>query len=336
MVLLATLERCHPVKQILTTVALVVVCVGAAVADTAARATAGHQRAGTERPGIRVAITVDDLPGGGPEVAGYTHVRIVREIIATLQAHHVQHVVGFVVGSMVEGSPERRDAMNAWVQAGFEVGNHTYSHKKLDELGLDGYMQDILANRPIVDALQKQAGQAHAYFRFPYLEEGRNEQERNALRRFLTAQHYTLARVSLGFDDTDWADPYLRCLQTGDTAALETLRQTYLDNALAYLKWSRVAAREVFRRQIPQVLLLHANVPGAKNLDALLTAYEQAGVRFISLEEALAEPAYTARYDLNGGSLFARASLRLARPTPPALVEPEALLELVCRCSQGS
>ncbi len=278
-----------------------------------------------------MAITVDDLPGGGPEVGGYTHARIVREIIATLQAHHVKHAVGFVVGSMLEGQPERRAALDAWVQAGYEVGNHTFSHDKIEELGLDGYMKDILANRELVDELAKRVGQHREFFRFPYLEEGRTEHERKTLARFLAAQHYTVARVSVCFNDTDWADPYLRCLQKGDDSALQTLRQSYLDNAMAYLKWSVVAAREVFGHSIPQVLLVHPNVPAAQNLDALLTAYEQAGVRFVSLEEALTEPAYTASYDMNGDNLFERASRRLGRPHPPELVEPAALLDLVCR-----
>jgi peptidoglycan/xylan/chitin deacetylase (PgdA/CDA1 family) len=286
---------------------------------------------GPKRPTIRMAITLDDLPGGGPEVAGYTHARILRDIIAILKAHHVSHAVGFVVGSMLENQPERRAALADWVQAGFEVGNHTYSHDTLAELGVDGYIKDILKNRPVVDALEQRTRQRHKYFRYPYLEEGRTENERKALRRFLHEQHYTVARVSVRFSDTDWADPYLRCLQKGDEASLETLGQTYLENAAAYLAWSVAAAREVFGHAIPQVLLLHPTVAAAKNLDAVLSAYEHAGVRYISLEEALAEPAYTGHYDVSGDNLISRASRSLGRPRPPDLVEPAALLDLVCR-----
>jgi len=283
-----------------------------------------------EHPPVRLAITVDDLPGGGPEVNGYTHVQIVKDVVATLRAHHVQHAVGFVVGSMLEARPERKEAIDAWVQAGFEVGNHTYSHDKIDEVGLESYEKDILADRVVVDALEKRTAQRQRYFRFPYLEEGSTPVERRALRRLLAAQHYTVVRASVTFSDTDWADAYLRCSERGDDTALGVLRQTYVENGVAQLDWSVAAAREVLGRSIPLVLLLHANVPTAKTLDALLSAYEHLGVRYVSLEEALRDPAYTAYYDEPGGNLFDQASRHFRRPHPPSLVEPDDLIDLLC------
>jgi peptidoglycan-N-acetylglucosamine deacetylase len=286
---------------------------------------------GAERRTIRLAITVDDLPGGGPEVPGYTHVQIVKDIVAVLRSHHVQHAAGFVVGSMLATRPERREAIEAWVQAGFEVGNHTYSHDKIEELGLDGYMKDILANREVVDPLEKRTGQRRSYFRFPYLEEGATPGERKALWHLLADQHYTVVRASVTFSDTDWADAYRRCWERGDTGTIDALRTSYLENAVAELRWAVAAAREVLGHSIPQVLLLHANVPTAKTLDALLTAYERLGVRYVSLEDALREPAYTTYYDEPGGNLFDQASLHLRRPHPPELVEPDDLIEHLCR-----
>src|SRR5262249_21184664 len=78
---------------------------------------------------IPMALTVDDLPGGGPEVGEFTHLRIVSDIVAQLHAHHVQHATGFIVGSMLDGHPDRQAALDAWVDGGYEVGNHTFSHR---------------------------------------------------------------------------------------------------------------------------------------------------------------------------------------------------------------
>jgi peptidoglycan/xylan/chitin deacetylase (PgdA/CDA1 family) len=280
---------------------------------------------------IHLAITVDDLPGSGPENGDFTHVRIVSDIITTLRAHQAVRPVGFVVGGMLEGRPERQAALDAWVDAGFEVGNHTYSHQSLDELGLEAYLQDIKKNRAVVDPLEERSGQHEQYFRYPYLEEGRTDQERRTLTRFLASQHYLVARVSLDFSDWAWANAYGRCMQRADTQALDLLQQSYLENAMAYLVWSVAAAREVVGRAVPQVLLLHANVATAMNLDALLTAYEKAGVRYVTLEEALSDPIYSASYDRSGGSVFGQASGQLKRPHPPYLVRPLALLDLACR-----
>jgi peptidoglycan/xylan/chitin deacetylase (PgdA/CDA1 family) len=280
---------------------------------------------------IPLAITVDDLPGGGPETGEYTHVRIVQEIVATLQAHHVAHPTGFVVGEMLEDRPERQAALDTWVNAGFDVGNHTYSHRSIAEIGLTAYEEDIRRNRAVVDALEERSGQKHQYFRYPYLEEGRTEQERHALTRFLATQHYTVARVSLDFSDWAWAGAYTRCIQRGDSKeALRLLRESYLDNAMAYLVWSVAAAHAVVGHAVPQVLLLHANVATAINLDALLTAYENTGVRYISLQEALADPIYSASYEMSGGTVFGQMSNLRGRPHPPYLVRPLPLLDLAC------
>ena len=283
------------------------------------------------RHSIALSVTVDDLPGGGPEQGAFTHVRIVDDIIATLQAHHVTRPTGFVVGSMLEGRPERQAALDAWVNAGFEVGNHTYSHRSIDEIGLPAYVEDIKRNREVVDALEARSGQKRRFFRYPYLEEGRNEHERRVLERFLTSQHYRLARVSLDFSDWAWASAYARCMRSDDAVAMSLLQQSYLENAMAYLVWSVAAGHAVVGHAVPQVLLLHANVATALNLDALLTAYESAGVHYVSLPEALADPIYTDHYAISGGTVFGQASDRRGRPHPPYLTRPLALLDLACR-----
>jgi peptidoglycan/xylan/chitin deacetylase (PgdA/CDA1 family) len=280
---------------------------------------------------IRLAISVDDLPGGGPEIGELTHPRILEEIIAVLRAHHVQRPVGFVVGSMLEGHPERQAALDGWVEAGFEVGNHTYSHRSINEIGLEAYLADIERNRPIVDALERRTGQSGRYFRYPYLEEGRTESERKALAHFFAVQRYTVARVSIDFADWAWAGPHGRCLEREDDHAIELLASSYILNASAFLNWSVAASHQVFGRAIPHVLLLHANIATAHNLDALLTTYQSAGVHYVSLAEALSDPAYTASYAWSGSNVFAQASRELKRPHPPWFPRPLELLDLACR-----
>lgn len=288
------------------------------------------QQASSARGAIQVAITVDDLPGGGPEVHGYTHVQMLKDIVATLQSHRVPRAAGFIVGQMLEAHPERNEGLEAWMNAGFLVGNHTYSHEKIAQLGTSRFMEDIVKNRVVVDPLERRSGQLHSYFRFPYLEEGENHKERRALWQLLQSQRYTLARPSVTFGDTDWADAYLRCQAQGDQESLAALDRSYLDNAVAHLHWSIAAAHEVLGRAIPHVLLLHVNVPTAKNLDALLRAYEAQGVRFIGLDEAMREPAYAGAYDEPGGNLLDQVSHHLGRPSPPELAAPAVLIDRIC------
>ncbi|HEX2677022.1 MAG TPA: polysaccharide deacetylase family protein, partial [Polyangiales bacterium] len=280
---------------------------------------------------IRMAITVDDLPGGGPEPAGYTHARMVQDIVAALQKHHVQYAMGFVVGSMLDGHPDRQAAIDAWLAAGYQVGSHTYAHSALSEVGLRTYFADIRADEPLLRKLERRAHQHERFFRAPYLDEGASDAERRGLARYLSAHHYHLARASLDFGDWAWADAYNRCEERGDTASQALLSETYVKNAVAYLDWSLAASRQVLGRAAPQVLLLHANLATAKNLDAVLTQYQRAGVRFIPLAEALGDNVYNASYDISGSSVFVQASEKLHRSRPAAAVLPSTLLDAMCQ-----
>jgi peptidoglycan/xylan/chitin deacetylase (PgdA/CDA1 family) len=243
----------------------------------------------------------------------------------------VRWATGFVVGSMLEHHPERRASLNRWVDAGFDVGNHTYSHRTLSDIGLEAYLHDIEADEQVVDELQRRTGQEQRFFRYPYLEEGRTEAERKTLGEFLAEHRYTVAKVSVDFEDWAWADARDRCIERGDGHALDRLEQNYLANAAATLSWALVAAHQVYGRSIPQVLLLHANASTAHNLDALLTAFEKQGVRYIPLGEALADPAYANDYRIADGNIFRRPDRAPDHLAPPLRTPPFDTLDLACR-----
>ena len=52
-------------------------------------------------------------------------------------------------------------------------------------------------------------------------------------------------------------------------------------------------ARELFGREPPQILLVHANELNARHLESYLDWAAGRGYRFVTLEEAQADPAYS-------------------------------------------
>jgi peptidoglycan/xylan/chitin deacetylase (PgdA/CDA1 family) len=91
----------------------------------------------------RVAITVDDLPGAieaTPTANGDLHEleRYNEAIPAILKAHHAP-AIGFVNEKRLQVAGERdgRAALlQRWIDAGFELGNHTYSHANFNQVSL--------------------------------------------------------------------------------------------------------------------------------------------------------------------------------------------------------
>ena len=68
----------------------------------------------------RIALTFDDGP----------HPRITREIISILREYKVRATF-FVIGQNADNYPE---TMKLLAQSGYEIGNHTYSHRNLKKM----------------------------------------------------------------------------------------------------------------------------------------------------------------------------------------------------------
>jgi peptidoglycan/xylan/chitin deacetylase (PgdA/CDA1 family) len=240
----------------------------------------------------RVAVTVDDLPRHGPEAPGQDRLALHRALLDALGRHRVPQVYGFVNSGRAR--PEDRAALEAWVAAGYPLGNHTAHHPELKTVGRDAYLADVDAGEPLLAELLGQGKErVWKVFRYPYLAQGTDVASRLALRQALVERHYRIAEVTIDFDDWAYNPTYVRCLRRGDTASTEALESMLLDAAVSQLRWADDTLRRLTGRPVPHVLLLHAGAFDAHVLDRLLSAYEKEGVRWIPLDEALADPVYT-------------------------------------------
>ncbi|HEY5611712.1 MAG TPA: polysaccharide deacetylase family protein [Thermoanaerobaculia bacterium] len=90
-----------------------------------------------------VALTFDDLPA--TRAAELDKTRDITNRILRSLARAKAPAIGFVNESKlhVEGETDRRVALLAqWLDAGHELGNHTYSHVFIDEVSFDDYKHD--------------------------------------------------------------------------------------------------------------------------------------------------------------------------------------------------
>ncbi len=288
------------------------------------------------RPPIEVAVTFDDLPAHGPALPGMSRMAIIESLNATLRKHQMPPAVGYVNGHHVEARPDEREVLKAWLAAGNQLGSHTWSHANLREVGLDAYLKDIDRNEPLLAELAGTAdnGRAWKTFRYPYLQEGMDLPSRDAIRQHLFARGYRVAQVTIDFGDWAWNDAYARCVAAGNTKAQESLREGFRKTAVNFLRWADAAGQQATGHRMRHVLLLHAGAFQAQTLDALLTAYEKAGVRFISMDEALQDPAYAVDPgvgDTWGSSFLEQLIEGKKAPHPPFPLQPLDVLDAVCR-----
>lgn len=248
--------------------------------------------ASPQRPARVVAVTIDDLP----VVSAWSDWSSVTErLLGTLREHQVP-AVGFVNETKLyrNGTLDstRVALLSAWLGAGHELGNHTFAHRGAHATPLAEYLGGITRGEVVTRELARRAGRPFRYFRHPQLHTGRSLEYKRAVERFLASHGYTVAPVTVDNQEWVYARAYVVANQRGDSALVARVVDHYLrhmDSAFAY---SERLSRTLFEREIPLVLLIHANELNADHLHTVLERLESRGYRFAPLEQVLADSAY--------------------------------------------
>jgi peptidoglycan-N-acetylglucosamine deacetylase len=242
-----------------------------------------------------VAFTFDDLPAHAPLPPGISRVQVAKETIAALKAAKMPPVYGLVNAALMAGEPQSAPVLKLWREAGNPLGNHTWSHPGLSSMTAEAFKAEIIRNEPVLAEL---AGKTDwHWFRYPYLDEGDTPQKRAEVRSILAGRGYKLATVTMGFGDWQYSEPYARCAAKKDKAAIARMDKMYLKAAEASITYSRGLSKTLYGRDIPYVLLLHIGAFEARALPGLIALYKSKGFKFVTLEQAEADPYYKAFTD---------------------------------------
>lgn len=249
----------------------------------------------------RIAITIDDLPGppGGLVSNDVAFLREnTRKLLEALTAHGVP-AVGFVNEGKLfvaeegpAGAGARTDILKMWVDAGLELGNHSYSHKSLNRTPPDEFQADVLKGERITRLLLAEKGLTLRYFRHPFLQVGLDLDRRRAFEDFLRVHGYTIAPVTVDNEDYIYAALYADALRRGDRVTAQRVGAAYLLSMGTVLEFCEGVSEGLVGRPLRQVLLLHANSLNADYFGEVARLYEARGYRFVSLAEALEDEAY--------------------------------------------
>jgi len=247
-----------------------------------------------------VAITFDDLPRGGDD--GERGYAAIRDMTARLLApFHEQHipVAGFVNAGRSGLTPaELRKVLDQWLDAGADLGNHTYSHPSLNTTSIADYEADIVKGEPAVREALEARGRKLEFFRYPFLMTGPTAEKKSAIAEFLASRGYRNAVVT--FDDADYL--FARALNHPDVA--ERARREYVPYLESVIAFFETRSVEVAGREFPQILLLHASDLNARMIPEVLAMFRRRGYAFVSLDYALRDEAYRMRENFVGTGGF--------------------------------
>lgn len=248
-----------------------------------------------EPPAREVAVTIDDLPAGAANtMSAATITEMTTKLLTTLRDQKIP-VVGFVNEKKLYKFgevDERIKALRMWLDYGFELGNHTFSHSSLNQVGLQAWEDDIVQGESVTKLLLAEHNMKLRYFRHPFLDTGRDLQTRRQAEAFLVARGYRIAPVTLDAWDWMYAGVYEDAKKRGDTALQDELTKSYLSYSDQVFAYSEQLAKQTIGYEPKQILLLHGNQLEADHIGELLEIMRKRGYHFIALGEALSDQAY--------------------------------------------
>lgn len=233
-----------------------------------------------------IAITIDDLPLVASRMnTPANRQRSIDRFTQIIQAFQKYKVpaTGFVIAGAIEKG--QWEFLEQFRQAGLMLGNHTYSHYNLNQMSAEKYIADLERADKILAPIMTQP----KYFRYPYLAEG-NKKTKQKVYDYLNEHHYTIAPVTIDSKDFEFNKMVYRVPYRARAAYIEKLKPRYL----AYIwKQTLLAEKKSQGKNGKQILLIHANLLNSYLLGDILHMYQENGYKFISLTDALKNPAPT-------------------------------------------
>ncbi|MBD2702545.1 polysaccharide deacetylase family protein [Spirosoma sp. BT702] len=244
----------------------------------------------------QIAITIDDLPTVSRYyVTADAQKQLTQKLLVHCTTFQVP-AIGFVIaGKLQRNAKPDSDAiklLSMWLSASLELGNHTFAHKDYNLVTFEEMKNDVLAGEQIVKNLVQRQRKPFRFFRHPFLRKGDTQAKKDSLEAFLKKRGYQEAPVTV--DNSDWlfSRAYDNALLLGDTLLASQVGKRYVDYMHDCVAYYEAQSDSLFGRPIKHTLLIHANTINSDYLGTLFARLKQRGYSFVSLSEALTDPAY--------------------------------------------
>ena len=239
-----------------------------------------------------IAITIDDLPFVGTNSATKGNLERAHDRFGKILNYLVDaHVpaTGFVIANSI--ATGQWALLESFRDAGFGLGNHTYSHADLNRTSSEHYIAEIAKADKILAPVMTQP----KYFSYPYLAEGRGP-TKQAVQNYLIANQYTIAPVTIDSKDYQFNERLLHVSWRVRDQYVPRIKKEYLDYV-----WKQTLKAEKNSKENSgaQILLVHANLLNSHCLGDLIQMYKDHGYQFVSLERALAHHVAPATEEIN-------------------------------------
>jgi peptidoglycan/xylan/chitin deacetylase (PgdA/CDA1 family) len=235
----------------------------------------------------RIAITFDDIPRG-PGAFLFQEERTHRLIAALKQARVKQAAFFLNPGFLADPQrPGGEGRIGRYATAGHVLANHSFSHPALTAVSAEEYLADI----DKAEAWLKGREGRRPWFRFPFLNEGRQDKaKRDAVRAGLKTRGLQNGYVTVDASDWHLEQLAIDAKTAGKAIDMDALRDLYVESHVEAAEFYDGLARQTLGRSPAHVLLLHETDLAAFWIDDLVAALRARGWEIVTADHAFADP----------------------------------------------
>ena len=238
--------------------------------------------------GKEISLTFERLPSLKP-YGFFIPREISNMILRSLQGHGII-AAGFVQEEKIDDDLPSFVVLQDWVEQGHLLGNNTYSYVDLNEVSSDDFIEHVADGQKYIRKVTRATRANYRYIRFPQLHQGNTNGKKKDVAKRLSRADYVIVPATVIPSDFNFNRVYVETKQGSEE--MDRLRAVYLDHLSKSLDYAEEQSERVFGRQVKHILRLHMGVATANFIDGIIDLLKERGYEFVSLEDALSDPAY--------------------------------------------
>jgi len=233
-----------------------------------------------------MALSFDDAPMDTS--THYESVARTNELIRKLNDLGVPPVMIFANPCKREDAASVMQQLKKYLDHGHDIANHTCSHPRLDEVGFVSFASDAEK----ADKLLAPLFEGQKFFRFPFLNEGKDRLLRDQMREWLKEHHYRNGMVSIDTDDYVFSFKINQAKQLGKRIDYKKVETLFVNHVVESASFYDDLAQKILGRSPKHILLLHEMDATVLFMDSLVTALRHEGWVMVSAKESYEDPVY--------------------------------------------
>ncbi|HUV14265.1 MAG TPA: polysaccharide deacetylase family protein, partial [Acidobacteriota bacterium] len=199
---------------------------------------------------------------------------------------------GFIVEEKIDDDPQGYIVLEDWFREGHTLGNNTYGYVDFNEVSVKDFLAHVADGQKYLRQVTKVERPLDRYIRFPLLHEGDTASKKKDAAKRLYRGGYLIAPATVIPTDYEFNHVYHDVTDADDSDLMDQFKALYLEHLSACLDYAEEQSEIVFDRQIKHILRLHLGIATAILFEDTLGLLEKRGFEFVSMEEALKDPAY--------------------------------------------